>query len=161
MRLDTSGDTSSPRAYNVTSFRTALVVRQRELDRLIDASRPRRQRRLELVRPIRRQDEHDIGVLAQTVHLVEQPVQQRFLHRPVHVRALARDEIDVLDDHHRGLEKSREPEVFADEPDLLGRDEQRCVNPAAATRDSESYASCRCPAVRRTAVPYGTTTAAP
>ena len=47
------------------------VVRQRNLDRLIDAARTVRQCILKLLRPVGREHEQDIGILFQSVHLVE------------------------------------------------------------------------------------------
>nr|WP_104522394.1 hypothetical protein [Blastococcus atacamensis] len=65
-------------------------VGQFERHRLVDPAGTRCQRRLQRVGPVRREDEDDVGVLGQPVHLVEQLEQQRVLPR-VHA-AVLRDE---------------------------------------------------------------------
>jgi hypothetical protein len=69
-----------------------------------------RQRTLKLLGPVGGEDEQDIGILLQPVHFVEQRVKQRLLARP-HVLAIAGDEIDILNHHHRRLQQARQAHV--------------------------------------------------
>ena len=55
------------------------LVRQRELNRLVDAAGTVGQGRLQRVRPVRRQDEEHVRLFPQPVHLVEQPVEHHFI----------------------------------------------------------------------------------
>jgi len=58
-------------AIELNKLLAADVVRQRYLDRLIDAARTAGECALELLRPIGGEDEQDVGVFLQSVHLVE------------------------------------------------------------------------------------------
>ena len=80
-----------------------LRVRQRERDRLVHAPGTRSQGRLEHVRPVGGEHEQHVRVVGQAVHLVEQLEQDRGASGRLAVPLLG-DEIDVLDDEHRGLE---------------------------------------------------------
>ena len=58
-------------AVELDQLLAADVVRQRNLDRLVDAAGAARQRDLQLLRPVGGEDEQDICVLLQPVHFVE------------------------------------------------------------------------------------------
>src|SRR5262249_39798865 len=60
-----------PPAVQLEQPPPAAHVRQRDLDRLVAAPRPGGQWRLQDVRPVGRQQEQDVGVVRQAVHLVE------------------------------------------------------------------------------------------
>ena len=66
------------------------------MHRLVDPARPRGEGRLEEVGTVGGQQEDDVGVLVESIHLVEQGEQQRRL-APVQA-ALLGDQVDVLDD---------------------------------------------------------------
>ena len=74
---------------------------------VINAAGPGNQGWLDLLRTIRGQDEQDLGILLQTVHLVQQLVQKNLLAWAVHVRAFTSNEVHVLNDHHGRLQKTR------------------------------------------------------
>src|SRR5258708_308100 len=110
-------------AIELDQLPAADIVRKRHLDRLIDATGAARQRALELLRPVGGEDEQDIGILLQPIHLVEQSVEQRFLARP-HLVAIAPNQIGVLDYDHRRLQKSGQIHVMGQQFDLRCRDDQ-------------------------------------
>src|SRR5439155_13555902 len=56
-----------PAAVKLKQSAAAVTVRQWELNRLINASRPRRQRRLDRVRPVGRQQKDHLGFRGQAV----------------------------------------------------------------------------------------------
>ncbi len=97
-----------------------MAVRQRELYCLIDTSRTSRKSGLKLFRPIRRKYEEYLGILFQSVHLVEQPIEKRLFTGTSHGFALTRDQIRVLYDDERGLKQSREAKICGKQSHLLG-----------------------------------------
>ena len=113
-------------AIELDQLAAADVVRQRHLDRLVDAAGPARQRALKLLRPVGGENEQDIRILLQPVHLVEKLVEHRFVARP-HLVAIARNEIDVLDHDHRRLQQAGEAHVLRKQCDLRGGDDQGSV----------------------------------
>ena len=74
-----------------------------------------------LLRTVRGQDEEQVRVFGQSVHFVEDPVEQDLLAGAAHLLAIARDEIDILDDEHGRLQQACEREVLRQQSDLLGR----------------------------------------
>ena len=67
------------RAIELDQLLAADVVRKRHLDRLVDAAGAACERALELFRPVGGEDEQDIRILLQSIHLVEKLVEQRFV----------------------------------------------------------------------------------
>jgi hypothetical protein len=92
-------------AIELDEILAADMVRKGHLDRLVDAARAARQGALKLLRPVGGEDEQDIRILLQSIHLVEKPVEQRFLARP-HLVAIARNQIDILDHDYRRLQET-------------------------------------------------------
>src|SRR5439155_6250132 len=88
------------------------LVRKREFNGLVDATWSRGQRRLEFIRPVGRQNEDDVGVLAQPVHLIEQLVEEHFLARAAHVLAGSSDQVDVFDYYGGRLQKAGKPKIL-------------------------------------------------
>ena len=62
-------------------FRPAFVIRDGELDRLVDAAGSGCERRFQSFRPVRREDEENLGVDLKAVHFVEQLIEQGFFAR--------------------------------------------------------------------------------
>src|SRR5438105_4713086 len=85
---------------------SSVGIRQRKRYREVDSTRPSRECRLENVGAVRREDEEDIDVLAQAVHLVEQFEEERLRLHARHPAFLG-DEVDVLDDDGARLEEPR------------------------------------------------------
>src|SRR5207247_401455 len=92
-------------------------VRQRVLDRLIDASRARGERRLDVVRPVGGQQEDYLGVRLETVHLVEQLVQGNLVGGMPRLVALGGNQVYVLHDHQRGRQHARHLAALLDQPE--------------------------------------------
>ena len=78
-------------------------IREGELRRVIDPARALGQSRLEQVGAVGGEQERDVGVLAEPVHLVQQLEQQRVLAGAA--VPLLGDQVHVLDHHHRGLQR--------------------------------------------------------
>jgi hypothetical protein len=104
-------------AIELDQLVAADLVRERHLDRLIDASGAARQGALKLLRPVGGKDEQDICILLQSIHLVEKLVEQRFLARP-HPVAITRNQIDILDHDHSRLQKAGQIHVVGEQSDL-------------------------------------------
>jgi hypothetical protein len=83
---------------------------------------------LELLRTVGGEDEQDIRILFQSIHLVEKAVEHWFLARS-HVVAIARNEIDILDHHYRRLLQAGKTHVLGKHHDLGGGDDQGGVWP--------------------------------
>jgi hypothetical protein len=81
-------------AIKLDQLRAADIVRKRHLDRLVDTAGAIRQGALKLLRPVGGEDEQDVRILLQSIHFVEQPVEQRFLARS-HLVPIARNEIGI------------------------------------------------------------------
>jgi hypothetical protein len=113
-------------AVELDELVAADLVRKRHLDRLVDATGPACQGALKLLRPVGGEDEQDICILLQSIHLVEKRVEQRFLTR-AHIVAVARNQIDILDHDHRWLQQAGKIHVMGKQCDLRGRDDQGSV----------------------------------
>src|ERR671919_469478 len=105
-----------PATEQVEQARPALRVGQREGDRLVHSPWPRRQRGLEQVGAVRGHHEDHVGVLADSVHLVQEAEEQRRC-AEAHRGPLLGDEIHVLEHDHRRLEVARDGAGVGDEPE--------------------------------------------
>jgi hypothetical protein len=93
----------------------AVQVRSRDLDGQVNPARPVGQGGLQDVGSVGGQHEGDIGIRADPVHRLEQGEQERVpVWREIPVN---RDQVDVLQDHHRGLQPPGERRGLVDEPD--------------------------------------------
>ena len=89
-----------------------------DLHCLVDPARPFRQRAFQHLDPVRRQHEHDVDVVAEPVELVQDLEEQR-VGAGRHEVAVGRDEVDVLQDHDRGLMKPASVQAAATRPNVL------------------------------------------
>ena len=80
------------------------------------------------------QNEQDIRIFLQTIHFVQQLVEQHLLARAVHRRPVSGDQIDIFDDDHARLEQPGQRHVLGEQSNLLGRDQQRRVSFEALAR---------------------------
>jgi hypothetical protein len=90
-----------------------LQVGLRDLDGQVDSAGPLGEGRLEEVGPVGGEDERDVAVAGQAVHRLQDAEQQR-LRAVVHA-AVHGDEVDVLEDDDRGLQRPGQLGRLADE----------------------------------------------
>jgi len=114
-------------AIEAHQLAAAILVRERHFDGLVDAAGATGQGGFQVLRPVGGENEKDVGILLQSIHLVEQPVEHGFLARP-HVAAVACDQVDVLDHNHRWLQQPCQAHIGAEQADLLGGDNQGRVS---------------------------------
>jgi hypothetical protein len=108
-------------------FSAACIIGQRKFNRLINAPGTSGQSDFEFLGTIGGEHEENGGIFTETIHFVEEFVEQAFGAGAVHAGTAAGDQIGIFDDEDRGLQKARERKVFFNEADLLGGDEQRGV----------------------------------
>jgi hypothetical protein len=124
----------------------AAGVRQRHLDRQVDPAGPRGERGLQQVGTVAGEQEDDVGVVAEPVHLVEQLEQQRGAAWLLAVPLLG-DQVDVLENHHRRLQQPCHRARPRDQPDLAtGQQYHRAVAHASGqVHGREGLAGARLP----------------
>ena len=93
-----------------------LGIGEVDLDRVVDPARAGRERRLEHLEAVRRQDEEDIVSGSEAVHLIEELEQQRVRRVVVHPPG-GRDEVHVLDDQHRRTQAAHHGGRLPERPD--------------------------------------------
>ena len=147
--LTTASSSGRTLAIELDELLASSVVRKRHLDRLVDATGAASQSALELLWAVGGENEKDIRVLLQPIHLVEKPVEQRFLARP-HLVAIARNEIDILDHDHRWLQQAGEIHVLRKQCDLRRRNYQGRVMGQTARQIARARSCARLPTKLRT-----------
>lgn len=88
---------------------------------MVDTSRPPGESAFKLLGPVGGKDEQDVGIVLQTVHLVEQGVEQRLFARTAHVLAVAGNQVHVLDHDRSRLQQARQGHVLRQQAHLVGR----------------------------------------
>jgi hypothetical protein len=97
-------------------------VGERDLQGEVDAAGPGGKRRLDEVGPVRREDEQQVGVLLEALHLVEQFEQDAAADAVLH-GALAGHQVDVLEDDGGGRELARDADGLLDEAQTAAREQ--------------------------------------
>ena len=118
--VEPAGVEIEPATVELDQSLTGLPIRQVDVHRLVHSPGTRGQRRLQQVGPVRGQEEDHVGVLVQTVHLVEQREHQRGV--AAVMVALLRDQVDVLDHDHGGLERPGDRTGLLDRPQGVARE---------------------------------------
>src|SRR5712691_1121126 len=83
----------------------AIAIRKRYLDGLVNASRTSGQGWLKDIRPVRSEQEQNIGIVRQSIHLIEQFEEQRVT-PGVLLRAFFCDQVNILEDNSGGLQQA-------------------------------------------------------
>lgn len=105
-------------------FAATFGIGQREFDGLVDAAGASRKGGFELFGSVRGENEEDRGIFTETIHFVEEFVEERFFAGVAHVATVAGDKIDIFHDDDGGLKKAGEGHVFAQKAKLPASDEK-------------------------------------
>src|SRR5207237_7862018 len=107
-----------PARVKVDQFGATLLIRQWKLYRLVNAAGPGRESRFNLIRAVSRENEYDVGVFPQPIHLIQQFVEEDFFARATHPFSRAGDEVNIFNNDHRGLQEASEAEIFIEQTAL-------------------------------------------